>query len=54
MNQAANAEFNFSLISYSNVLNALLDTKPGKASGPDKIPGKLLKDSPYVLTSYLK
>lgn len=50
----ANAEFNFNPVSYANVLNALLKTKPGKASGPDKIPGRLLKDSAYVLTPYLK
>ena len=54
VNHAANAEFNFSPISYGNVLNALLKTKSGKASGPDEIPGRLLKDSAYVLTPYLK
>lgn len=50
---AVDCEFHFTTITEENVPKTLMKIKPNKASGLDKIPGKLLKDSATIVAPFL-
>ena len=50
---AVDCEYHFTTTTEEKVLKKLMKIKPNKASGLDKIPGKLLKDSAAIVAPFL-